>query len=407
MGIIIKNVSYVDYCEGPLSSSYTPKKRSAYKTILAWIFAFFFVISAIGVIFTFFPVGKLLNPQFYQQAMQDVNIYQRLPETIAKQLAVNLTPTVADSDSGISLMVLSDHEWETILVDLIDPGWLQSQSEQVIDQVFDLLLVSQDPLNTPIEISVAEIKHRFAGPEGIQAVNQIIEAQPPCSLEQLLGLVQIGLGMENTIGSILCRPPDFILSEINPFVESFLATTVGQIPDEIPFYIPISQLESQTGGKPLAAGPGEIPEPLQILRRVNTMVSWSPLLPLIFLFLMTLVAVRSLKDFMAWWGGALFASGSISLIFSAIMVPVVSWAFSTYLPMDIINLIDMPELLVSIGITDLYDQLVNQLQLSIIIPAVIMTVIGFALLLGLFLLSRISPKMQPQPSITPNEHNSD
>jgi len=75
--------------------------------------------------------------------------------------------------------------------------------------------------------------------------------------------------------------------------------------------------------------------------------------------------------------------------------------------MDLVSLIDMPELLVSIGITDLYDQLVNQLQLSIIIPAVIMTVIGFALLLGLFLLSRISPKMQPQPSITPNAYNSD
>jgi hypothetical protein len=36
-----------------------------------------------------------------------------------------------------------------------------------------------------------------------------------------------------------------------------------------------------------------------------------------------------------------------------------------------------------------------------------MTVIGFALLLGLFLLSRISPKMQTQPSITPNAYNSD
>jgi hypothetical protein len=137
------------------------------------------------------------------------------------------------------------------------------------------------------------------------------------------------------------------------------------------------------------------------------MVSWSPLLPLIFLFLMTLVAVRSLKDFMAWWGGALFVSGSISLIFSAIMVPGVSWALSNYLPMDLVSLIDMPEFLVSIGVTDLYAQLVNQLQLSIIIPAVIMTLIGFALLLGLFLLSRFPPRMQPQPNITPNAYNSD
>ena len=338
--------------------------------------------------------------------MADVNIYQRLPDAIANQLAVNLTPAAGDSDSGISLVVLNDQEWEAILIDLIDPDWLQSQTEGVIDQVFELLLVSNDPLNTPIEFSVSEIKESIAGPEGVQAINQIIEAQPPCSLDQLVGLVQVGLGMENTIGSILCRPPDFILAEINPLVESFLMATMDQIPETIEFHIPLSQLENQSPEISQVEDQGYIPESLQRLRQVNTLRSWSPLLPIISLLLMTLVAVRSLRDFMAWWGGTLFTAGSISLIFSAILVPAFTWAIETYLPMDLINSYNMPEILVNIGFTDLYFELVNQLQMSIIIPAGIMTAIGFALLLGLLLLSRISPKVKPQPEKSQVLHGS-
>jgi hypothetical protein len=380
-----------------LDLSQTSTKRSVSKTLLAWIFAILFVISAIGVIFSFFPIGNLLNPEFYQQAMVEVNIYQRLPDAIANQLAVNLNPAAGDSDAGISLVVLNDQEWEAILIDLIDPDWLQTQSEGVIDQVFELLLVSEDPLNTPIEFSVSDIKESIAGPEGVQAINQIINAQPPCSLDQLVGLVQVGLGMENTVGSILCRPPDFILAEINPLVESFLMASMEQVPETIQFQIPFAHIESQSNEISQVEDQGFIPESLQRLRQVNTLRSWSPLLPIFFLLLMSLVAVRSLRDFMAWWGGTLFTAGALSLIFSSILVPALTWAIKTYLPMDLVGAVNLPEILVNIGLTDLYSALVNQLQMSIIIPAGMMAGFGFALLLGLLLLSRISPKINPQP----------
>jgi hypothetical protein len=262
------------------------------------------------------------------------------------------------------------------------------------------LLVSQDPVNTPIKISVSEIKESITGTEGVQAINQIIEAQPPCTLDQLVGLVQVGLGLENSVGSILCRPPDFILSEINPLVETFLTATVGQIPDTIQFNLPLSQLDNQSSGISKVDEPEYIPELIQDIRQLNTLISWSPLLPLAFLLLMTLAAVRSLKDFMTWWGGALFTAGSISLVFSAMLAPAVGWVSARYLPMDLISSIDMPEILVNIGLVDFYAELLNQLQMSIIIPAVIITAIGFALLLGQYLLSRFSPKMKSQPGST-------
>jgi hypothetical protein len=359
--------------------------------------ALLFILSAIGVVFTYFPIGRMLDAEFYQQALEDVRIYQRLPETIARQLAVNLSSAPGESDSRIPLVVLNEQEWETILIDLIDPIWLQSQSEHIIDQIFEILLVSPDPVNTPLEISVTEVKKSLAGPDGVQAFNQIIEAQPPCSLDQLVGLVQTGLGMENSISSVLCRPPDFIIAELNPFVESFLITTVGQLPDQVEFYLPFSTLESYTESIAQEPNLGDIPEPVRILRQTNSLISLSPLLPVIFLLLLTLVVVRSLRDLMVWWGASLLTAGIISLILAFVMVPAAKWAIEAYMPLDLRSLISMPEFLVQVGFTDLYAELGKQLLMSIIIPAGTLSAIGFALLLGAYLLSRNTPKRKHQP----------
>jgi hypothetical protein len=366
-----------------------PIKRNTLRIVFAWIFAVLFIISAVGVIYTFFPIRNLLNPDFYQQALVQVDIYQRLPEALAAQLAGELNPDSDSSDTGISLVVLSDQEWENILMDLIDSHWLQSQSDLVIDQVFELLLISPDPLTTPIEISISDFKQNVTGPDGIEAIHQIIAAQPPCSLDQLFNLVQIGIGMEQSQGSILCRPPDYILSEIDPLVESFLSLSVDQLPDTMQFYIPFPVPENSLNENPGASG---IPAYLQLLRRVNSVTSWSPLLPLTFLLLMTMVIVRSARDFMAWWGATFFTAGLVSLIISAFLIPLISWIFSNYSSLSFANAINIPEFLVNLGIPDLYTQLVNQLRYSIILPAGLLTGIGFILLVGLYFLPRISPK---------------
>lgn len=386
---VIKETDY----EGRLNTTQVRPKRSTFISLLSWFFAALFVLSAIGVIFTFFPISKLLNPDFYQQALEKENIYQRLPESIAVQLANTLSSPISGQDAEISLITLDEQEWEAILLELIDPAWLQSQSESVLEQVFDILLVSPDPLNTPLEISVEDIKQRLAGPEGTQAIQQIIEAQPPCSVDQLLGVLQAGLGMETSIDSLLCRPPDFILSKLNPFVEAFLDSTAGQIPDQVQFYLPLPEPQSQVSEIAHDSEP-EIPETLQTLRQINTLVTWSPLLPIAFLFIMTLLAVRSLRDFMTWWGSTLFTAGIISLILSFFIFPSMNWGFAALVPMGLNEQISIPGLLGQFGIADIFQELVNQLLLSIRIPASILTAIGFALLLGVFLLNRNTTRLE-------------
>ena len=144
----------------------TTHKQNSVLIVFAWIFAALFVISSILVIFSFFPTKKLLDPDFYKTALEDIGIYERLPETIAQQLASNLSQGVTGAESPVYLLLLSQQEWESILTGLINPAWLQTQTESILDQFFGVLLDSPDPLNTPINISILELKNNLAGGEG-------------------------------------------------------------------------------------------------------------------------------------------------------------------------------------------------------------------------------------------------
>jgi hypothetical protein len=208
------------FLEVNLNFSPQSQKQNSILIIFAWIFAGLFVISSIVLVFSFFPTRKLLNPDFYKSALEDVGIYERLPETIAQQLATNLSQGVTGPDSPVYLLLFTQQEWESILTGLINPAWLQTQTENVLDQFFEILLVSPDPLNTPITISIGELKNRLAGEEGVQAFNQILNAQPDCSFDQVMGLLQLGLGIVRTKSGSRNNPirrgglrtrPDFVL----------------------------------------------------------------------------------------------------------------------------------------------------------------------------------------------------
>jgi hypothetical protein len=377
-----------------------PPKRNKIFLICAWIFAILFVISSVGVIFAFFPARKLLSPDFYKGALEEVRIYERLPESIAQQLASNLTGDVTGTNTPVYLLLLNQQEWESVLTSLINPTWLQTQTENILDQFFEILLVSPDPLNTPINVSLQEVKNRLAGQEGIQAFNQILNAQEDCSIEQLMGLLQLGLGLETQIDTLLCKPPDYIISELNPVVETFLSAAVTQVPDQVSFTLPAFIPQSSTDGSPQELSPGELPEFIETLRWTNMLISWSPILPIAFIVLVSAFAIRSLRDFLRWWGGAFLTAGGLSLIILIILYLTMDWSLGRFIPIPL-SVYGLPPLLVQMGLVELSLQLVNGIVLSVVIPAGILTILGILLLLGIYLL----PKDSPPPMMTQSESN--
>jgi hypothetical protein len=378
-----------------LNNPQHPPKRNSYLIVFAWISAILFVISSVGVIFAFFPTRKLLNPNFYKSALENVGFYERLPESIAQQLAVNLTQRGSDTSSPVVLLLLNQQEWETILTGLINPSWLQTQTENILDQFFDILLVSPDPLNTPINVSILEIKNSLAGGEGVLAFNQILNAQQDCSLDQVMGLLQLGLGMQPQIDTLLCRPPDYIITELNPIVQSLLSAAVTQVPDEVSFTLLTAMQLSSSAGSPQELSPGELPEFISSLRRTNTMISRSPLLPITFLLLLSIFAVRSLRDMLRWWGSVFLTAGGISLIILLILYLTMDWSLGRLVPIPI-SVYGLPPLLVQMGLVEFSQELVTNLALSMVIPAGTLTVLGILLLLGTYLLPKDKQSSIPQ-----------
>jgi hypothetical protein len=207
----------------------------------------------------------------------------------------------------------------------------------------------------------------------------------------LLGLLQLGLGLPTSIDTLLCRPPEYIVSELTSAVEWFLSGVVDQVPDQANISLPETLLDTSTSGSSIDPNHDPIPDIIQDVRRVNTMTIWSPVIPLIFLFLISVLAVRSLNDFLLWWGGSLLAAGLMSLILSLSLYPTTNWAFNKLIPRASGSYYGLSNILIQLGVADLSRELGSRLAMSVVIPAVVVTTIGFSLLLAFYLLARSSP----------------
>ncbi|MCK7480869.1 MAG: hypothetical protein M0C28_29395 [Candidatus Moduliflexus flocculans] len=126
-------------------------------------------------------------------------------------------------------------------------------------------------------------------------VNRIINAQPDCTLEQLL---QMGMGFFS--GDIaLCKPPEEMMGLIAPMIESQLQFVTTAIPDQV---VLVSTENSDSQGDPRIR-----------LNGARLVMKWSPILPILFLVTLTALAVRSLPDWLKWWGYPFLAIGGISV----------------------------------------------------------------------------------------------
>jgi hypothetical protein len=74
----------------------------------------------------------------------------------------------------------------------------------------------------------------------------------------------------------------------------------------------------------------------------------------------------------------------------------VKWGFNNLIPSKTSNNFELTALLVQLGIGDLSRELSNVLIMSVVIPASVLAIIGFALLLGSYLLSQSSPPSDVQ-----------
>jgi hypothetical protein len=196
--------------------------------------------------------------------------------------------------------------------------------------------------------------------------------------------------MPTDIETLLCQPPDYIMSELNPVVESFLSGVVDQFPDQLTFYLPDEIMSSSVSGNNGTPIQVAIPKPIQTLRTTYRAISLSPIVPLVLLSLVTILTVRSLREFLLWWGVSLLTAGLISLVLALSLTPISSWALPRLIPGGSEASLGLSNLLIELGVVDFSRVLAERLVMSIVIPAGVITIIGLTLLLALYLINRQS-----------------
>jgi len=246
--------------------------------ILAGICAALFVVSGAAALLIFNIEQKTFSSETYKQAFKEQSLYTQTPSLIASVLSES--PNNFSTTSAL-LSVLNRDELALVISSLLPPADIEAITNDTLDSGFAFMNSESDS----VTLSLLPLKNNLTGEGGVRAFTQILQAQPDCTFEQLF---QIGAGLLSSNATLmLCNPPPDILQMAMPLIQAQLQTTVANIPDQLTLVtsenIEASNFRSR-------------------LDRIRTVMKWTPILPLFLLAALTLFAVRSLNEWLKWWG---------------------------------------------------------------------------------------------------------
>lgn len=274
---------------------------------LAWVCAFFFVLSSVVVIILFNIERKSFTAETYKQAFREQGVYESAPSIFADVIISS-----NEDLNGITPItsLLSRDNLTFVISSILPPG----EMEQLLNAVFESFFAYLNGETDSISIPLMSFKQYAASGAAAQALTEIIRVQPECTADQLW---QMGLNLLSPKPTlILCSPPDHLMNLVLPFFQTQLVTITSTLPDEL-----IIAGDSQPG----------LLEFRTRLNKARTIMKVTPLIPLFLLLGIVILKVRSLDQWLTWWGIPFIVTGIISVFFALIGQPVVRYFLQTVL----------------------------------------------------------------------------
>jgi hypothetical protein len=325
--------------------------------VLAGFFAVLFVGSTVVAFALYNMEQSVFNADLYIRALDEENVYQRLPELTAQ--ALSMAAQRPERSGMLSLFGnLSDQEWQTLVTELFPPDVLRNMAADTITQIMAYLNGQSNQVILPL----TNLKNYLQSPEGVDAVYGMLKVQPDCTTEQLTAMAL------NQQALTLCNPPEtFMFVNLRPIIETGIKNTIALIPEQV-------ILVSTNGNRT---------QTLRDLQALRLFMSLSPIVPLLCLLAITALAVRSLHSWLTWWGYPFLAAGLASMFLSMMSGPVTSLMFRFFivpalpeaLPPDIISVF-----------RDLTVTIVRNAVQPVLLMAGIMALIGLIMVALTFLL---------------------
>jgi len=332
-----------------------------FRKIIAGICAILFVVSGVIALFAFNIESKAFNSANYKQAFENQNLYERMPEILANALHVSIAENV---NAAPYLKPLTVEDWRATIASLLPPEEIKTLTDDALDSVLNYLNGNADSA----VISLLPFKRHLSSPAGMEVVKQILRAQTDCTTEQLL---QLGLGLlSGEIG--LCNPPAEFIGLLNPLIESQLQVMTLTIPDEVTL-ISGTQSNSTTD--------------LRInLDRARAVMKVTPFFPLFFLFGVSAFAIRSLVEWLKWWGYPFFITGAISSATALLGAPTFGLIVQRLLQNRGANF--MPPIFFS-TMRETVSAVTSQILKPVVIEGLILAVVGLIMMLvAIFIVKR-------------------
>jgi hypothetical protein len=274
---------------------------SKWKTFFAVVFAVLFGLTLSFSLIAFNIENQLFNPEVYKKAILNQNVCERLPLIFSQQLLFNAKAVKGENNPiWIILKGLDPNTIQGFIKTIFPCQAIETSVLTGIDQLFDYIngKTSQETFSLAVfkQTSIENSK---------LAVEEYLESLPECTPAQLLQMGATALlGQENDNNLLSCSPPEAIRDVVTLPLLYLVESAVQDIPDQVSL---LSRFDSL----------------LNTIRTARIVLTWSPLLPMIFLVLTTLIVVRTWRDLMRWWGYPLLAAGIGTLIISLLVSPVI------------------------------------------------------------------------------------
>ncbi|HEY5904121.1 MAG TPA: hypothetical protein VIU39_16330 [Anaerolineales bacterium] len=332
---------------------------STLRKIFAAVFAALFVITAPLTLLLFHLERGAFALRTYQVALARQGFYERVPALLTDSLSAPLDAL------PFSIRGLGREERETLVSRILPPEISREMTDQALASVLGYLSSETDSA----AVDMTPLKERISGEAGTQAVMDLVRAQPACSLAEIGNMANALL----TGGQLsLCNPPQDFYPILVPVVQAQLQAIAAAVPAQITL-VRADAASVQSGAR----------SRIQLIRFA---IRWSLIIPLGILLLMTALAVRSLRDWLLWWGGTFLPAGLIAALLGGAGAPVAGFLLLYFVTPRLSALV--PSAIVESG-RELAAAVAAELLSPVLMEGIGMAVFGLVLLALTFGLRKV------------------